>query len=144
MSQKIRLCGTIGTKTSQASNLFDPDLKTLRTPWSDPVMKENIMYSGHLLLMTSLYAMLFDDDEFEQPGSLTFHWRHWAWVLGKHPAEHFYIPNTNVLSPQDFSYDNRSLQEVIFRQMEENDWVGVCCEPNAVFVICNQYPVAYY
>lgn len=41
------------------------------------------MYSGHLLLMTSLYAMLFDDDEFEQPGSLTFQWRHWAWGFGE-------------------------------------------------------------
>lgn len=68
--------------TSQASSLFDPDLKQLRQPWSDPVIKENIMYSGHLLLMTSLYAMLFDDDEFEQPGSLTFQWRHWAWGFG--------------------------------------------------------------
>jgi hypothetical protein len=54
----------------------------LRKPWSDPVIKENIMYSGHLLLMTSLYAMLFDDNEFEKSGSLTFKLRHWAWGFG--------------------------------------------------------------
>lgn len=30
------------------------------------------MYSGHLLLMVSLYAMLFDDDEFEKEGGLKF------------------------------------------------------------------------
>lgn len=26
--------------------------------------------------------------------------------------------------------------------MQENNWVGVCCEPNAVFVVCNQFPVS--
>ena len=41
---------------------------------ADPVVSDTIMYSGHLLLMMSLYAMFFDDDEFEKPGSLTFHW----------------------------------------------------------------------
>ncbi|EXJ68591.1 uncharacterized protein A1O5_08385 [Cladophialophora psammophila CBS 110553] len=111
--------------TSHGGNLLDPDLKELRKPWADPVIKENIMYSGHLLLMTSLYAMLFDDDEFEKEGSLTFHWSPLFWGLGR----------------EDFTYDNRSLQEVIFQQMEENDWVGVCCEPNAVFVVCNQFPI---
>jgi hypothetical protein len=40
------------------------------------------MYSGHLLLMTSLYGMLFDDDEFEKPESIVFKFRHWAWGLG--------------------------------------------------------------
>jgi hypothetical protein len=112
--------------TSHGGNLLDPDLKELRKPWADPVIKENIMYSGHLLLMTSLYAMLFDDDEFEKEGSLTFHWSPLFWGLGR----------------EDFAYDNRSLQKVIFQQMEENDWVGVCCEPNAVFVVCNQFPVS--
>lgn len=114
--------------TSHGGNLLNPDLKELRKPWADPVIKENIMYSGHLLLMTSLYAMLFDDDEFEQPGSLTFRWNPLFWGLGK----------------QEFVYDNRSLQQVIQNQMEENEWVGVCCEPNAVFVVCNQFPVSGY
>lgn len=111
--------------TSHGGFILDPDLPDLRPPWADPVIKENIMYSGHLLLMTSLYAMLFDDDEFEKEGSLTFRWNPLLW--GRR---------------QDFVYDNRSLQKVIFQQMEENDWVGVCCEPNAVFVVCNQFPVS--
>ncbi|KIW12292.1 hypothetical protein PV08_09569 [Exophiala spinifera] len=111
--------------TSHGGKLLDPDLKELRKPWADPVIKENIMYSGHLLLMTSLYAMLFDDDEFEKEGSLTFDWNPLFWGMG----------------PEKFSYDNRSLQKVIFQQMEDNDWVGVCCEPNAVFVVCNQFPI---
>lgn len=111
---------------SHGGNLFDPDLKELRKPWADPVVKENIMYSGHLLLMTSLYAMLYDDDEFEKEGGLTFRWNPLFWGMGQ----------------EEFAYDNRSLQKVIFQQMEENNWVGVCCEPNAVFVVCNQFPVS--
>ncbi len=111
--------------TSQSGFILDPGLPELRKQWADPVIKENIMYSGHLLLMSSLYAMLFDDSEFEKEGSLTFRWDPLFW--GRR---------------EDFAYDNRSLQKVIFQQMEENDWVGVCCEPNAVFVVCNQFPVS--
>ena len=84
------------------------------------------MYSGHLLLMTSLYGMLFDDDEFEKPDSLVFKWDPMFFGLGS----------------ETFSYDNRSLQAAITREMERNGWVGVCCEPNVVFVVCNQFPVS--
>lgn len=28
------------------------------------------------------------------------------------------------------------------KEMERNGWVGVCCEPNLVFVACNQFPVS--
>lgn len=111
--------------SSVGSKRFDPSMTELRTPWADPVKEENIMYSGHLLLMTSLYAMLFDDDEFEKEGGIVLDWN--ALFMG--------------LGPEKYVYTNRSLQEVIFKQMEANGWVGVCCEPNAVFVVCNQFPV---
>ena len=52
--------------SSHGSKMFDPSMTELRAPWADPVRRENIMYSGHLLLMTSLYTMLFDYDVFEQ------------------------------------------------------------------------------
>ncbi|KAK5166896.1 uncharacterized protein LTR77_007625 [Saxophila tyrrhenica] len=110
---------------SHGGKQLDPDLKELRKPWADPVVEENIMYSGHLLLMTSLYAMLFDDDEYERDGALTFRWDPLFWGLGS----------------EDFVYDNAKLEKAILRQMEENEWVGVCCEPNAVFVVCNQFPL---
>ncbi|KAJ1709552.1 hypothetical protein AFGD_001150 [Aspergillus flavus] len=92
---------------------------------ADPVVRENIMYSGHVLLMTSLYAMLFDDDEFEKAQSLMFRWDPLFFGLG----------------PEVFSYDNRSLQAAILAEMEKNHWIGVCCEPNLVFVVCNQFPL---
>jgi hypothetical protein len=111
--------------TSLGGVACDPSLTELRKPWADPIARENIMYSGHLLLMTSLYSMLFDDDEFERQGSLVFHWNPLFYGLG----------------PETFHYTNQSLQEAILREMERNGWVGVCCEPNAVFVVCNQFPV---
>ncbi|KAJ7123898.1 hypothetical protein C8R43DRAFT_867416, partial [Mycena crocata] len=55
--------------TSQSGRLVDPDIQELRKPWSNPVVQENIMYSGHLLLMVSLHAMLFDDDKYDAPDS---------------------------------------------------------------------------
>jgi hypothetical protein len=112
--------------TSHGGPLTNPAQKSLRTPWADPIVKENIMYSGHLLMMTSLYAMLFDDDEFEKPGSLVFQWNPLFWGMG----------------PETFTYHNRSLQKAILAEMERNGWVGVCCEPNLVFVVCNQFPVS--
>lgn len=110
--------------TSQSGNRLDPGLEKLRTPWAEPVVKENIMYGGHLLLMTSLYSMLFDDDEFEKEGSLMFEWDPLFWGMG----------------PEFFSYDNGSLQKAILKEMERGGWAGVCCEPNLVFVACNQFP----
>lgn len=86
------------------------------------------MYSGHLLLMNSLCAMLFDDDEFEKLGSLTFHWNQMFWVMG----------------PETFEYDNCILQQAIIDEMECNEWVGVCREPSLVFVACNQFPVSCF
>ncbi|KAK1962929.1 hypothetical protein LY78DRAFT_749363 [Colletotrichum sublineola] len=108
----------------QAGITTDPDLKALRAPWADPIARENVMYSGHLLMMVSLYAMLFDDDEFEAPGVLRFVWDPLFFGMG----------------PGTFSYSAQTLQDAILREMEGNGWVGSCCEPNCVFVVCNQFP----
>jgi hypothetical protein len=62
------------------------------------------MYSGHLLLMTSLYAMLFDDDEFEKPGSLSSLWDPLFFGFGT----------------EKYEYDNATLQNVILKEMEAN------------------------
>ncbi|KAK4496766.1 hypothetical protein PRZ48_012749 [Zasmidium cellare] len=112
--------------TSQSGIRLDPDITELRKPWADPIVKENIMHSGHLLLMISLYAMLFDDEEFERVDSLVFEWKPMFWGMG----------------PEKYTYNTRSLQDAILKEMERENWVGVCCEPNMVFVVCNQFPVS--
>lgn len=52
--------------SSQSNIWVGPDLKELRKPWANPIIRENIMCNGHSLLMTSLYAMLINDDELEK------------------------------------------------------------------------------
>ncbi|KAJ7146380.1 hypothetical protein C8R44DRAFT_13492 [Mycena epipterygia] len=111
--------------TSQSGRKVDVDIQTLRTPWADPVCRENIMFSGHLLLMVSLHAMLFDDDKYDAPDALVFHWNPIFWGMG----------------PEKFSYTRSTLQEAVLKEMERENWMGVCCEPNCVFVVCNQFPI---
>ncbi|RFU27562.1 hypothetical protein B7463_g8784, partial [Scytalidium lignicola] len=110
---------------SQSGKFVDPDITELRKPWADPIRRENIMYSGHLLLIVSLYAMLFDDHEFENEDSVVFNWNPIFYGMG----------------PEKFSYTRKSLQQSIVDEMERNGWMGVCCEPNSIFVVCNQFPL---
>lgn len=84
-------------------------------------------YSGHLLLMVSLYSMLFADDRYDQEDSIVFDWSPMWWGMG----------------PERFSYTRMKLQETIHKQMEQNGWIGACCEPNMVFIVCNQFPVSF-
>ncbi|CZR63248.1 uncharacterized protein PAC_13145 [Phialocephala subalpina] len=111
--------------TSQSGIVADPDLKELRKPWANPVCRENIMYSGHLLLMVSLYTMLFNDDHFDQPESIVFDWNPLFFGMGR----------------ERYTYTRSTLQETIIKEMERENWMGVCCEPNMVFIICNQFPL---
>lgn len=85
-------------------------------------------YSGHLLLMTTLYAMLFDDDRYEEEGALTF----------------LYNPVFYGMGPETYPYTRSTLQDAIVKEMERNGWLGVCCEPNSIFIVCNQFPVCVY
>lgn len=111
--------------TSQSGTFVNPGLEQLREPWPDPVVKENIMYSGHLHAMAGMYAVLFDDDRYAEPGALTLTQAPIFWGL----------------SPLKFEYDFRSVNSVIYWQMVESGWLGVACEPNCVFLICNQFPM---
>ncbi|CAL9660246.1 hypothetical protein [Streptomyces sp. enrichment culture] len=112
-------------ETSRSGRLVDPDLTELREAWTDPVVKENIMYSGHLYAMVGLHSMLFDDDRYDEPGALTFDWN----------------PIFQGLGPERYEYRRSTLGDAIYWQMVENGWLGVACEPNCVFIVCNQFPM---
>ena len=72
--------------------------------------------------MALLYDYLFADDRYAAPGSLTF--AHWSFFWGGEEKR--------------FAYDQDSLNEHLYWQMVENGYLGVACEPNCVFQICNQ------
>lgn len=111
-------------EASQSGPKIDPGITELRAPWSNPVAKENIMYSGHLHAMAGMFGVLFDDARFEQPGSLTI--RHSPLYVGEEEC---------------YEYDFTSINDIIYWQMVENGWLGVACEPNCIFLVCNQFPM---
>lgn len=93
----------------------------LHEEWN-PVVRDNIMYSAYVQSGALLHDHLFADDRYAAPGSLTF--RHWSFFWG---------------GPEKrFAYDRDSLSEHVYWQMVENGYLGVACEPNCVFQICNQ------
>ena len=88
----------------------------------DPVRKDNIMYSAYIQSMALLYHYLFRDDRYAQEGSLTFAVQAMFWGDGS----------------LRFPYDERSLTEHLYWGMVERGFLGIACEPNCVFQICNQ------
>jgi hypothetical protein len=111
--------------TSRGSKVLDPDLVKLGDGWIDPVIRQNVMYSGHLLMMVGLYEMLYRDGRFDAPGALTFQFR----------------PVFRGMGPEDFPYEHSKLTKTIFKEFERNKFIGCECEPNGIFVYCNQFPI---
>lgn len=111
--------------SSRGSKAMDPDITELDAGRIDPVIRQNVMYSGHLLMMISLYEMLYRDGRYDADGALTFRFR----------------PVQRGFGPEDFPYDHHKLTEAIFGEFERNEFMGCECEPNGIFVYCNQFPM---
>ncbi|MGQ4615147.1 linalool dehydratase/isomerase domain-containing protein [Nocardia sp. R7R-8] len=108
--------------SSRGGNVFNAHLMDrLHEAW-DPVARDNIMYSAYVQSLSLMYHYLFGDDRYAQPGALTF--EHWSFFWGGEPKR--------------FEYDENSLNEQVYWQMVESGYLGVACEPNCVFQICNQ------
>lgn len=75
--------------------------------------------------MISLYTMLFHDYRYDETDSILFDWNPIFYGMGR----------------ENYGYTRSSLQEAILKEMERENWMGVCCEPNMIFIICNQFPV---
>ncbi|HUA84563.1 MAG TPA: hypothetical protein VMB85_11930 [Bryobacteraceae bacterium] len=88
----------------------------------DPVGRDNIMYSAYVQSMALLYNYLFADDRYAHPGAITF--KFWSYFWGG--------------EPKIFAYDQNSLNEHIYWLMVQSGYLGVACEPNCIFQICNQ------
>ena len=107
---------------SRGGSVFNAHLAANYHEEWDPVIRDNIMYSAYVQSMALMYNYLFDDDRYAQPGALTF--RYWSFFWGG--PEH------------RFEYDQKSLNDHVYWQMVESGFLGVACEPNCVFQICNQ------
>ncbi|KAL4939998.1 hypothetical protein BDV06DRAFT_230678 [Aspergillus oleicola] len=98
----------------------------MRAPLYDPVKKDNIMYSAYVQSMTAMFNSLFDDDQYQKPGALTFEYNAMLWG---EPAG------------WKFEYDQNSLNEQIYQNMVEEGYLGVPCEPYCIYQVCNQIPI---
>ncbi len=99
-------------------------LGELPAQWN-PVDTDNIMFSAYVQSMALLYHYLFNDARYAADGALTFALRPLFWGAGG----------------QRFSYNERTLNEHIYWTMVQKGYLGIACEPNCVFQICNQVPI---
>jgi Linalool dehydratase/isomerase len=110
------------SRISRGGSVFNAHLShTYKEEW-DPVGRDNIMYSAYVQSMTLLYNYLFDDNRFTAPAALTF--KYWSYFWGGEERR--------------FEYDQNSLNQHVYWLMAESGFLGVACEPNCVFQICNQ------
>jgi hypothetical protein len=105
--------------TSRGVPIFEPFLNRPYPESHDPVIDQNIMYSGHLGHMIGLYETLYRDLKWSEPESIVFLWS----------------------DDEKYVYDNHSLQKAMHDQLTNNPWHSIACEPNAVFGSCNQHPI---
>jgi hypothetical protein len=109
---------------SQGSPGWNPALSAPQRPWWDPVVKENIMYSGHLNHVAALYGYLFNDAKYDASDAFSF--------------EGF---QANGFGKDRVEYSLPTLNDAIYWQFVENGYMGVACMPNQVFVTCSQFPL---
>jgi hypothetical protein len=107
---------------SRGGSVFNRHLAEQYQEEWDPVRRDNIMYSAYVQSLALLYSYLFDDDELATPGAITF--RYWSYFWGG--------------EPKVFAYDENSLNEHVYWLMVQSGYLGVPCEPNCIFQICNQ------
>ena len=108
--------------TSRGGAAFNAHLSEGYVEQWDPVVRDNIMFSAYVQSGALLHDYLFGSDKYAQPGSLTF--KHWTPLWGG--------------DAKVASYDRESLNDTIYWQMVRNGYLGVACEPNCIFQICNQ------
>ena len=107
---------------SRGGSVFNAHLSDQYQEEWDPVRRDNIMYSAYVQSCAAIHDYLFGEDRYAGPGSLSF--RHWSFFWGG--------------SEKRFEYDRNSLTEHLYWQMVRSGYIGIACEPNCVFQICNQ------
>ena len=116
--------------------------------YPDPVAYKNIMYSGHLAQMISLYESISGDFTFS-----TYGWNFtWGFDGASEDIDSEYRSrdpdrdqsNSTQGSGRYFPpihYNTSRLMQAIFSETERYDIPGVPCEPDSIFVICNNFPM---
>lgn len=107
---------------SRGGSIFNANLADHYHEEWDPVLRDNIMYSAYVQSCALLFHYLFQDGRFARPNAITF--RHWSYFWGG--------------EAKVFRYDETSLNDHVYWLMAKSGFLGVACEPNCIFQICNQ------
>jgi hypothetical protein len=99
--------------------LLSPHQRMPAGPPSDPIVRDNLQYSGHLSTMLGLYEKVTGDTRYDSPFTLE-------------------DPDSGV----SYTYTHTEVAERIYKQMLANPFGGVCCEPGMAYVPCNNYALA--
>ena len=81
----------------------------------DPLIKDNIMFSGFTGDQLNMYEAATGSTRFDEPGSLTFVWK----------------------DGRTFAYDHHSWMEAVRRNFDESRTTFFPCEPGWAFAACN-------
>lgn len=85
----------------------------------DPIMRDNIMFSGYLAIMLGTYWIGTEDTFFDNEGSLTFRTRN-----------------------GEFRYDHRLIVQSVYDNMARHEFCLYPCEPNFIYPVCNAIGLA--
>jgi hypothetical protein len=99
--------------------LLTPHQRVPAGPPSDPIVRDNLQYSGHLSTMLGLYEKITGDTRYDR-----------SFTLG------------DTDSGVSYTYTHTEAAERIYKQMRDNPFGGVCCEPGMAYVPCNNYALA--
>lgn len=114
--------GGAGASVSSSGHvavLISPHQRGPSGPPSDPLVRNNLQYSGHLSTMLGLYEKVTGDRCYDDPFTLR-------------------DPEGDV----SYTYTHTDVAARIYSQMRDNQFGGVCCEPGMAYVPCNNYSLA--
>lgn len=128
------------------------------TPWwptypseKDPVVKSNIMYSGHLAHMMTLYETLYDSDKWT--GDTSKNGRIFTGeetiYKGEEPKRYTVDLEDRTFSFKwneeiEFNYNLGSFLQCLYDQQVHSPQNCIPCEPNLCFIMCNtHHPLSF-
>jgi hypothetical protein len=129
MAQYTRTPAFHGYLSEAQRNLIEK--MTVRSVWSywrlesawgnlryatDPIVRDNIMFSGYLGYMLGMYESTTGDRRYDRAGSLSFRWS----------------------ESKQFAHEHGSIQSALVDNFERSPFTFFPCEPNWIYNDCNQ------
>jgi hypothetical protein len=83
---------------------------------TDPIVRDNIMFSGYLGCMLGMYESTTGDRRYDVPGSLSFRWS----------------------DATEYAHDHGSIHDALVANFKRSPFTFFPCEPNWIYNDCNQ------